>query len=355
MMKKIVIDGRQLTGSVKGGVQRYIYEILIELDRIVKFGEYEIIIPEKASIDYKYKNIEIVNFGKLQGLLWEQICFPFYLWKNKSWGIFPCTIVPLLYPRGVAILHDVMMAKKPELGDSFSNPITKKLLLVNYKIAAKYANIVGTVSENSKRDISELYGRKLEDIYIISNAWQHIKRVDMDDSWMERYPQLRKGEYYFSLSANRKQKNFKWIYEMAQRNPNTIFAMAGTQEEWQREQEYDVPNIVHLGYISDGIVKSLMYNCKAFLFPSIYEGFGIPPMEALAVGAKIIIAKTSCLPEIYGDSAYYIDPYCYDIDLEQLLCMKVAPAKEVLDRFSWEMSAHKLNEVCKKLGTEDLL
>lgn len=348
-MKKVVIDGRQLSGDVKGGVQRYIYEILAELDKIVERGEYEILIPKKTSLAYKYQNIEIVNYGNLQGLLWEQICLPFYLWKNKSWGIFPCTIVPLLYPRGIAILHDVMMAKRPELGDSFSSPIAKKLLLINYKIAAKYADIVGTVSENSKRDIYELYGRKLEDIYVIGNAWQHINRVKKDDSWMEKYPRLQKGEYYFSLSANRKQKNFKWIYEMARRNPNNIFAIAGTQEEWQREQEYNAPNIIHLGFISDGIVKSLMSNCKAFLFPSIYEGFGIPPMEALAAGAKIIVAKTSCLPEIYRDSAYYIDPYCYDIDLEQLLNREVAPAEEVLNRFSWELSAHKLNEVCKKI------
>lgn len=349
MDKKIIIDGRQLTGNVKGGVQRYLYEILIELDKIAKLGEYELLIPEKTAIDYEYRNIKVVNYGKVQGLFWEQTCLPFYLWKSKAWGVFPCTIVPLLYPRGVAIIHDVMLAKMPELGDSFSNPIAKKLLLMNYRIAAKHADVVATVSENSKKDIYELYGRKPEDIYVIGNAWQHITRIEMDDSWMEKYPMLRKGEYYFSLSANRKQKNFKWIYEMARRNPDTIFAIAGTQEEWQCEKECDAPNIIHLGYVSDEMVKSLMCNCKAFLFPSIYEGFGIPPMEALAVGAKIIIAKTSCLPEIYGDSAYYIDPYRYDIDLEQLLSLEVAPAKEVLDRFSWKTSADKLNQVCKKL------
>jgi len=345
-MKKMVIDGRQLAGMM-GGVQRYVSEIMAELDKIVKPGQYEILIPGKAKINMRYKNIKIISYGKLQGLLWEQICLPFYLWKNRSYGVFPCTIVPLLYPKGIAILHDVMMAKKPELGDSFSNPIAKKLLLLNFKIAAKCADMVVTVSENSKRDIFELYGR--ENIYVIGNAWQHMKRIKMDDSWMKKYPEIKTGEYYFSLSANRKQKNFKWIYELAKRNPNVIFAMAGTQEEWQREQEYNTPNIIHLGYISDSIIKSLMFHCKAFLFPSFYEGFGIPPMEALSVGAKVIVAKTSCLPEIYKESAYYIDPYCYDIDLDKLLSVGVASADEVLNRFSWEDSAYKLYEVCEKL------
>ena len=349
-MKKIVIDGRQLIGNVKGGVQRYLYEILAELDKIAKKGEYEILIPKKTSIDYKYENIEIVNYGNLRGLLWEQVTLPFYLWKKRLYGVFPCTIVPLLYPKGIAIIHDVMIVKKPELADSFSNPIAKKLLLINYRVAARHAKFVVTVSENSKKDIVELYRVKPENICVIGNAWQHIKRIEMDNSWMEKYPQIHKGKYYFSLSANRKQKNFKWIYEMAKRNPDIAFVIAGTQEEWQREQEYDAPNIIHLGFISDAVVKSLMYHCKAFLFPSIYEGFGIPPMEALAVGAKIVIAKTSCLPEIYQDSAYYIDPYCYDINLEQLLNEEVAPAEKVLNRFSWEASANQLDSVCKRFG-----
>lgn len=349
-MKRIVIDGRQMTGTIRGGVQRYISEILMELDKIANPGEYEILIPQKTNICYHYKNIKIVNYGKIQGLLWEQICLPFYLWKNKLYGVFPCTIVPLLYPKGAAVLHDVMIAKKPELGDSFSNPAAKKLLLMNYKIAARHASVVCTVSENSKRDISELYGVKAGDIFVIGNAWQHIMRVETDDGWMKQHPEIKPGEYYFSLSANRKQKNFKWIYEMAKRNPDRIFAMAGTQEEWQREQEYKAPNIIHLGYISDGTIKSLMRHCKAFLFPSLYEGFGIPPMEALAAGAKIVVARTSCLPEIYQESAYYIDPYCYDIDLERLLESETAPAEEVLSQYSWELSARKLYEVCKKLS-----
>jgi len=348
LKKKIVIDGRHLVGMT-GGVQRYLHEILNELDKIASPDDYEILVPKKLDVKNQYKNIKIIKYGNLNGLLWEQLCLPFYIWKNKAYGIFPCTIVPLLYPKGIAILHDVMMAKHPELADSFSNPIAKKLLLVNYKIAATHADIIITVSENSKKDIIELYHTNPQNIYIAGNAWQHINRIQYDESWKDTYPQLKSGEFYFSLSANRKQKNFKWIYEMAKRNPHTIFAMAGTQEEWQREQEYSAPNIIHMGYISDEVIKSLMHHCKAFLFPSLYEGFGIPPMEALAAGAKIIIANTSCLPEIYQDSAYYIDPNSYDIDLDNLLCQKVAPPENVLNRFGWDISAKKINDTCKKL------
>ena len=348
MNKKIVIDGRQLTGSM-GGVQRYIREILAELDKIAEPGQYEILMPKGSNISVKYENIPLVEYGLFKGLVWEQISLPFYLLKKKCYGLFPCTIVPMLYPKGIAVVHDVMVASCPQLVDAFESSFAKNMLLLNYKAACKRADIVVTVSEFSKKDIMELYKTPEEKIGVVGNAWQHILRVEPEDTWKEKYPALKSGEFYFSLSANRKQKNFKWIYETAKRNPNVIFAMAGTQEKWQKQQEFDAPNILHLGYISDGEIRSLMAHCKAFLFPSIYEGFGIPPLEALASGAEIIIANSSCLPEIYGDSAHYIDPYDYDVDLDKLLSEKVVPAEKVLSKFGWDISARKIHEICRKL------
>ena len=125
--------------------------------------------------------------------------------------------------------------------------------------------------------------------------------------------------------------------------------IAGTIDEWQNNEEIKLDNIVQLGYITDGEIKSIMSNCKAFIFPSFYEGFGIPPMEALACGAKIIISNSSCLPEIYGESAYYISPYDYDVDLDELLKKDVAPPKACLDNFGWDKSARILYDLCCKI------
>ena len=78
-------------------------------------------------------------------------------------------------------------------------------------------------------------------------------------------------------------------------------------------------NVIYLGFVSDEEMKTLMANCKAFIHPALYEGFGITPMEAMSVGAELIISNAACLPEIYGKSAHYIDPHNSDVDLDKLL------------------------------------
>lgn len=95
-------------------------------------------------------------------------------------------------------------------------------------------------------------------------------------------------------------------------------------------------------YVSYEDACSLMKNCKAFICPSYYEGFGDSPLEALALGTKIIVSNRSALPEVFGKAAHYIDLYNTDVDLDKLLKEPVADADTVLNKYSWEKSAKKL-------------
>ena len=92
-----------------------------------------------------------------------------------------------------------------------------------------------------------------------------------------------------------------------------------------------------------------MQKCKAFILPSYYEGFGIPPLEALSCGAKIVISNAACLPEIYGDSAYYIDPNNANVNLTELIMEERKNPSELLQKYTYQNAAEKFYQVLKNI------
>ena len=343
---KYIINGRQLSGRL-GGVQRYIREILLELDNISSKDEFSVIVPKNVN-NVAYKNLKVIRYGFLNGLLWENICLPWYLITRRKKCVNLCTVVPFFYPFGIGTIHDVMLKRFPQMKKALK-PIPRFLLMLNYCISTKFCSKIITVSETSKKDICEYYHVSPDKVCIISNAWQHMNRVFPDENVFNRFSFLIKQEFFLALSANRWQKNFKWIIEVAKRNPDCQFAIVGEGDDLQKVQNSSADNVHFLGYLSDEEIKALYSNCKAFLFPSICEGFGIPPLEAMACGAKVIVSNTSCLPEIFGKSAYYIDPFDYDVDFENILSSKVENPEKVLNRFKWKDSAEKLALIISSL------
>ena len=137
----------------------------------------------------------------------------------------------------------------------------------------------------------------------------------------------------------------------SKKNPNEVFAVAGNIVSYGDDyKDRNLKNVELLGFVSDEEVKALMKNCKAFIFPSKFEGFGIPPLEALSVGAKIIVSNASCLPEIYGNAAVYIDPYDTNVNLNELLSKTTSGEKEVLEKYSFKHSAEKIYADLCELG-----
>ena len=107
-------------------------------------------------------------------------------------------------------------------------------------------------------------------------------------------------------------------------------------------------NVIMTGYLSDGQVKALLQKAKAFIMPSYFEGFGLPPLEALSCGCPIIISDKTSLPEIYGECAHYIDPDNPDLNLNDLLSESVKSPEEILKKYTLENTAKRMWEVLQK-------
>ncbi len=336
---KVIVNGRFLLHKVTG-VERYAREILAELDKIIEPGELEMAVPPETEGMPAYKNIKIVKVGRLHNRLWEHISFPWYVQKQKAVSLTLCNVAPLPSP-GIVCIHDVKIKARPQ---DFSRKflLWYNLLLSN---ACKRARKIITVSEFSKREICKYYGVAQDRIVVIPNAWQHYERIGYDEGALEKYG-VEKEHYYFSMCSLEPNKNFKWIAEVAKQHPELTFAVSGSINEkvFMDGLGFECPeNMKLLGYVGDEEAKTLMRDCKAFLFPTFYEGFGIPPLEAISAGAKqVVVSDTEVMHEIFGDNVIYVDSKNYHINLHEMLKESKQCDANVLQKYSWVDSANKL-------------
>ena len=337
---KIIINGRFLVHRVTG-VERYAIELLSELDKIIKPGTIEMAVPPELKNVPTYKNINLVKVGRFHNRVWEQISFPLYVYKNNGVSLNLCNVAPLLSP-GIVCIHDVKVKATPQF---FSKKflIWYNLLLAN---ATKRAIRIITVSEFSKSEIEKYFKVNSDKIVVIPNAWQHYERINFDNNTLDKY-NLKKGNYYFSICSLEPNKNLKWIAEEAKVNPDCVFAVAGAIDKkvFADGMKFEYPNnMKFLGYVSDEEAKTMMRDCKAFLFPTFYEGFGIPPLEAMSAGAKnIYVSDTAVMHEIFEDSVEYINPYKYENVLNTNMTDRRDSIARTLSKYSWKKSAEILS------------
>ena len=355
-MKKCIFAGDWTMEKVVG-VQRYAGRILLELDGMIGRGEYkgtvELLIPRNADWKSPYKHIHVVRRGKIgnkaEKHLWQQLVFPAYVRLNRAIGIDLAAAMPV-WGCDICAIHDCIHEAYPE--NFKDHNLYRKLYLFKAGAAVhnKRRHIV-TLTNDSKSEIQKYYGIKDERISIVGCGWEHMSDIKADDSIFDKLPQIKGKEFFFSLGSRYKHKNYAWVIKAAVKNPQYFFVVTGTDaysSEIDDLKEKNPDNLIYTGYISDGEIKALYQKCKALIQPSLYEGFGIPPLEALCVGGKAIVSNVSSLPEIYGDSVYYLDPFSEGADLDELMKARVATPDKVLEKYTWTNAAKALADVIEQ-------
>lgn len=341
-MKKNIINGRFLLHKITG-VERYAREIVAELDKIIEPGSFILAVPPETTDIPEYKNIKVKKIGKLHGRLWEQLSFPRYVHSENGVSLNLCNVAPLISP-GIVCIHDVKVKATPQC---FSKKflIWYNLLFFN---ETKRAKEILTVSNFSKNEIMKYYKVNSNKIQVVPDAWQHYERICYDEKTLKKY-ELHRNDYFFAMGSMDPNKNFKWIAEVAKRTPQYTFVIAGAINEKVFAEGFGfecTPNMKLVGYVSDGEAKVLMRDCKAFLFPSFYEGFGIPPLEAICAGTnQVVVSNTEIMHEILGDGVVYVNPLEYNFDFDTITQLDEFNRNQIMNKYSWRASAKRLKKI----------
>ncbi len=348
-MKVVAINGEAWCHTLTG-IERLAIEVVEHLDKLVSPGMMELVVPANAKNLPELTNIAIVQLKNEAHFFprWTQIDFQRYVLSHHRTSFDFSNTCPFFAP-GIEFIHDIYCALYPQ---DFSSRRDKLICLYSkmmYRAIAKRAKIILTVSEYTKQTIIDRYHTPADRIHVVYSGVTGYKDIQADYSVFDRLPRLKDRTFYFTLGSLSQRKNLKWIASHAALYPNECFAVSGkalpSVVAPELEKMKELPNVIMTGYLNDGEVKALLSRCRAFVLPSYFEGFGLPPLEALSCGTQIIVSNRTSLPEIYGSAAHYIDPDKPDVDLEQLLKEPVSDPAPLLEKYDLSKTAERIYNI----------
>lgn len=305
--RSVVINGRFLSQPLSG-VQRFALEMVRAMDSIRQREPthpanglaMEVLCPRHPRLDPGLHTIPVRETGRLGGYAWEQLELP--LAARGRLVLNLANLGPLLAHK-ITTIHDAIVWEMPtNYTRSF---VTAYRLLV--PLIARTSRYCVTVSEHSKRSLVAHGITGKVPVSIIHNGIDHILRADQPVpdgiSWPERF--------VFALGNAAPNKNAALVRALAprlrERGIATVIAGGGNASIFAAAGVGD-GNVVALGRVPDAVISEAYRRALAFLFPSFHEGFGIPPLEAMALGCPVVASQSSAMPEILGDAALLRDP-----------------------------------------------
>ncbi len=316
-MRVIDIDASRVTVQQRTGTERYSYELIAALDRIAPADvQFRLYINGGRERLPPLSERAVARDLRLPRL-WTHLRLGPASWRARPSVLFvPAHVVPLLHPPTVVTIHDVGYRVFPE-----THTARRRLELeLSTRWSLRAARHVITISHASKRDLVAWYGADPARITVthlgLSAGFTPPPPPRLRDT-LARY-RLAQRPYLLYTGTIQPRKNLlRAIDALAltlAAGYDLDLAIAG-KRGWlsapieRRAGERGIAQRVHfLGYVPDADLPALMAGAFAFLFPSLYEGFGMPVLEAMACGAPVITSDSSSLPEVAGDAALLVDP-----------------------------------------------
>jgi glycosyltransferase involved in cell wall biosynthesis len=362
---RIGIDARKLHDF---GIGTYIRNLLRQLARLDRQTEFVVLCrpDDREALSLLGENFRAVPETSGNYSISEQIRIPLAL-KREGVTLFHAphyVLPPLVRCRSVVTIHDCIHLMFPQY---LPNRFALAYARTSIALAARRATRVMTVSESSKRDILRFVDAKPEKIDVIYNAFDERFGVEPLEEAVVRVRERYQLHDEFVLYAGnvKPHKNLERLieaFDLVRKRGldrlklvmigDEISKYAGLRRAVHQHQLHKY--VRFLGYLPEETLAVMYRLAGVFVFPSLYEGFGLPPLEAMASGTPVVTSNVSSLPEVAGDAAVLVDPYSpqaiadgiyqvlTDESLRRSLRQKgVARAAQ----FSWEQSVRRIRAI----------
>jgi len=337
---KIGIDAR-FYGPIGKGLGRYTQEVV---DNIIKITETDddwqyVVFLSPANFDEFNDSSGRIKKVKLSCpwySLSEQLLMPFYLWReNLDLMHFPHFNVPILTPvKFVVTIHDLILTHFPTIRATTRHGFYYKFKNFAYRlvilVALKRAREIITVSEFTKTDIINKFGIRPEKITITYEGAANlakgrdslfVAKLDSQETLAQYHIP---NNFLLYVGNSYPHKNLEALLKVFSllhlERPQLRLVLVGKIDYfysrlrdiarslnlWQ-DKNLNSP-VIFTGYVSDAQLEIFYTTARAYIFPSLYEGFGLPPLEAMAKGCPVVSSDRACLPEILADAALYFNP-----------------------------------------------
>jgi len=353
---------KQLTGT-----EYYSLEIIKEITKIDQFNFRLYSKTPIEYIDYK-KSANVTNKVMRFPRLWSQIRLSFELFRNPpDVTFFPAHTIPFYHGRKTVVtLHDVGFRHFPEL----YTPLERIYHNYSMGFSVKHATRIITISEATKKDLIKIYKADPKKITIIYHGFDKIKYrpLNSTDKTPDYIKKLGKYIYFIGrLEAKKNIVNLIKAYGDFRKNSNVKLklVLAGRPGYLYQDIVAEIDkcdptirkDIIELGYVDDEKVTMLMRMATIFVFPSKFEGFGMPLVEAMASGVPIVASNTTSIPEIVDNCALLSDPDDFRSIAKNIktIAENSSVAKDCSEKglnraklFDWEQCARKTMNVVKE-------
>ena len=360
---KVAIDATESFWPQLTGTGVYTRQLLRHLQPLLTGDELTVLGIRAANVDTSFvrpESLRLLRSPRYRSV-WSQVRLPLHLAAHRYDLLHvPGHKLPALAPcKTVVTIHDLAFLKFPET----FKPLHRQRLVWFTRNAVWRADRIIAISESTKRDLCELLGAPDERIDVVHHGVDHaLFRPDVA-------PAVRTAPYILSVGTLQPRKNYRMLIRafkrLCERRREPVELLIAGQHGWMWEEieaeANRTPRVHLLGYMSDDQLPALYAGAAVVAMPSLYEGFGLPLLEAMACGVPLVASNVSCFPEVVGNAAVMLDPTDEEswaatmngllddpAQRESLRQNGMARAKE----FTWERTASQTLAVYRKAAAE---